>query len=99
MSNSKDGKPFALADTLRDLAFLRVSGLDASSLLPSTSASANDMPDGSVNDSVNDSVNMSHRFVQEARTVLTIHNQADVAMQGRRVEEVRIKLDELLAGV
>ncbi|GLB37258.1 hypothetical protein LshimejAT787_0403090 [Lyophyllum shimeji] len=77
MSKAKDAKPLALADTLRDLALLRVSGLDVSALLPSTPVSPNDTLAGPVDDSVT----MSYLFAQEARTVLKIHNRADVTIR------------------
>ncbi|KAF8054162.1 hypothetical protein FPV67DRAFT_1011162 [Lyophyllum atratum] len=96
MSKAKDGKPLALANTLRDLALLRVSDLDVSALLPSPAASSNDIL---ANDLVNDSVDQSYLFVREARTAMRIHDRADVAVQGGRVEDVRGKLDELASGV
>lgn len=66
-----------------------------SSLIPpTTSADASTRGDPTSAD-VDASVTASYLFAEEGRKALKIHNRGDVEAQGRRVEEVRSKLDEV----
>lgn len=94
--SSKDVKPFALGDTLRDLALLRASDVDLSALVPSNAeeSSTND-----INNEVEKAVESSYDFVREARAAIKIHNRGDTDIQGKRVEELRGRLEEVQDGV
>jgi len=85
-AKTKDMKPLALENTLRDLALLRASEVDLSALLPM----ANDIP-AKVH-SVDATVESSYDLVREARKVLKAQNG------GERIEEVRNKLAEVQKG-
>ncbi|GBE81363.1 predicted protein [Sparassis crispa] len=98
--------PLPLSDTLRDLALLRASDLDLSTVLPPsamTSALAGGdaaIPDSdAASGSVNDAVKRSYEFAQEARMVLRLLNRGKVEKQGSRVEDVRSKLEDVLQGL
>ncbi|RDB25446.1 hypothetical protein Hypma_008066 [Hypsizygus marmoreus] len=98
MSKSKASKPLALESILRDLALLRASELNVSTLLPS--APTNENSDNHADErGIDSSVEESYSFAQEARAALKIFNRNDVAVQGGRVEEARSKLDELILGL
>lgn len=94
-SKPKDSKPLSLGDTLRDLALLRASDVDLSSLLPVSSLTTSD----SSKAESNVSVQRSYEFVREARTAIKMHDRADAAIQGDRLETVRNKLEDLLKGL
>ncbi|TFK75329.1 hypothetical protein BDN72DRAFT_511704 [Pluteus cervinus] len=91
--SSKDVKPFALGDTLRDLALLRASDVDLSTLVP---------PNADLTSSVNEvenAVGGSYDFVREARAAIKIHNRGETDTQGKRVEELRSRLEEVQDGI
>lgn len=96
MSSKSKPNPLPLADTLRDLAFLRATDFDLSSVLPavslpsSTSVTEND---------VEESVKKSYEFVTEARAALKILNRQEVEKQGERLEGVRNRLEDVVAGL
>jgi hypothetical protein len=96
-SKAKYSKPFPLEESLRDLALLRASEIDVSSLLPP--AKSPDMGIPASQSAVEVSLKDSFELVREARLALKIHNRNEVESQGGRVEEVRTKLDELLSGI
>ncbi|KAL6308176.1 hypothetical protein BKA93DRAFT_726249 [Sparassis latifolia] len=83
--------PLPLSDTLRDLALLRASDLDLSTVLPPSAMTTSG--------SVNDAVKRSYEFAQEARMVLRLLNRGKVEKQGSRVEDVRSKLEDVLQGL
>lgn len=98
--NAKDAKPFPLGNTLRDLALLRASEIDISSLLGELKR----VPEGSNSGDasttqVGISVDQSYKFVRETRMAIKMHNRGDAETQGKRVEEVRCQLDELVKGL
>lgn len=94
-TNSKTTKPFALGETLRDLALLRASDVDLSSMLPQPP-----VPEPTKGPSdVDNSVLRSHEFASDARAALKIHNTGAVETQGERVETARTQLEEVLKGV
>ena len=99
---SSKSKPLPLSDTLRDLALLRVSDLELSSLIPTSSpdASAKDLDHHDAERNVIDSsVKRSYEFAQEARKAIRILNRGDVDTQGGKVESVRSKLEDVLKGL
>lgn len=87
---SKDGKPLALSATLRDLALLRVSGLDVASLVPTQPAQSS-KPDAAVE--------QSYEFVQQARAAIRLYNRGEVERTGEGVEAIRTKVEELSEGL
>ncbi|KAJ7928613.1 hypothetical protein B0H13DRAFT_1968174 [Mycena leptocephala] len=92
---SKDVKPLALSATLRDLALLRVSGLDVASLIP-TLPTQSTKPGTGTTDAT---VEQSYEFVQQTRTAIKIHNRGEVENVGSDVEAVRTKVEELSNGL
>ncbi|KII92239.1 hypothetical protein PLICRDRAFT_465922 [Plicaturopsis crispa FD-325 SS-3] len=85
---SAQQKPFPLGDTLRDLALLRASDIDLSSLVPAKTTPPTDA-----------SVERSYEFVKEARAAIRIMDRGDVDAQGARVESVREKLEDVVKGI
>jgi hypothetical protein len=95
-------KPLPLSDTLRDLALLRSSDLDLSSLLPPTSAEANSSSDAlkkSKSEKVETSVQKSYEFAKEARSAIKILNRGFVDSAGESLESLRTKLEDILKGL
>jgi hypothetical protein len=93
---SKDVKPLALSATLRDLALLRVSGLDVASLIPTLPTQSTTKPGTGTTDAT---VEQSYEFVQQTRTAIKIHNRGEVENVGSDVEAVRTKVEELSNGL
>ena len=95
-------KPLALSDTLRDLALLRVSDVNLSTLLPATSSdSAQEATslDDTGRAAVDYSVSRSYEFATEARKAIKILNRGDVESQGTKIENVRRQLEDVLKGL
>ncbi|SJK97283.1 uncharacterized protein ARMOST_00534 [Armillaria ostoyae] len=88
-TSTKDSKPLPLSDTLHDLALLRVSGVDLSVLVPSSSDAT------STDTDVGRSVQRSHDFIQSARSALKLRDTETVDAEGKRLDAVRIQLDEI----
>ncbi|KAJ7047822.1 hypothetical protein C8F04DRAFT_23223 [Mycena alexandri] len=98
MSFSKDVKPLALSATLRDLALLRVSGLDVASLLPPTSTMQT--PSLTSSDAVSEgTVARSYEFAEQARAAIKIYNRGDTEKIGGDVEAIRSRVEELSKGL
>lgn len=96
MSSKSKPNPLPLADTLRDLAFLRATDFDLSSVLPAASPPSST----SVTESdVEESVKKSYEFVTEARAALKILDRQEVEKQGERLEGVRNRLEDVVAGL
>ena len=97
----KAPRPLPLSSTLHDLALLRASDLDFSSLLSSTSSpSDNAASDASVaTPEVEESVKRSMDFSHEARAALKLVHTDAVDRQGARVEEVRARLEDVMKGL
>lgn len=93
----KDAKPFAMGDTLRDLALLRSSDIDLSSLIPVPPKDKTKADEG--HSEVEGAVEGSYTFVREARAAMRLHNRGDAEAQGKRVEEIRIALEEVHSGL
>lgn len=91
MSSSKS-KPLPLSETLRDLALLRASGVDFSSILqePSTGASITES---------SKSTERSHEFVNETRGALRVYNSGELQRKRAEVQKVQGELDEVLKGL
>lgn len=95
MTTKPSREPLPFGDTLRDLALLRASDVEFSSLLPpeSTSSVVHENVD------VSATVTRSYEFVKETRTALKINHRRDVEKQGTRVEDVRSRLEDVLEGL
>lgn len=91
--STKDSKPLPLSDTLHDLALLRVSDVDLSALVPSSSDAT------STDTDVGRSVQRSHDFIQSARSAIKLRDTEIVDAEGKRLDAVRIQLDELSRGL
>jgi hypothetical protein len=97
---SSKTKPLPLSETLRDLALLRVSDLDLSTLLPaSSSTQPATTPDDSHKATIDSSVSRSFEFAVEARKAIRILNRGDVDSQGSKVENIRSQLEDVLKGL
>ncbi len=90
--SSKSATPLPFGDTLKDLALLRASDIDFSSLLPPPSSGEGDL-------AIDSSVARSYEFVKESRVALKLHYRNDVEKQGTRVEDVRSRLEDVLNGL
>ena len=96
MSSKSKPNPLPLADTLRDLAFLRATDFDLSSVLPATSQPSST---SAAENGVEESVKKSYEFVAEARAALKILNRQDVEKQGEKLEVVRNRLEDVVTGL
>ncbi|KAH7888445.1 hypothetical protein F5I97DRAFT_700963 [Phlebopus sp. FC_14] len=95
---SSKTKPLALTDTLRDLALLRASGVDLSSLVTGRDA----LPDESrenLEPEVLRSTQRSYEFVAESRAALRIYNSGELLKKSAEVQKVQGELDEILDGL
>ena len=93
---AKDTKALPLADTLRDLALLRASDVDLAALLPANSTNSNS---SAVDDEVEASVANSSEFIKEARKALKVQDRGDAEMQGKKLDDVRSKFEDVLDGL
>ncbi|KAJ8494555.1 hypothetical protein ONZ45_g13205 [Pleurotus djamor] len=92
---AKDVKAFPISDTLRDLALLRASDVDLSTLVtPQSSASA-----GPVDEATKKAVDLSYTYVAETRKTVAINNKGNVDVLGEEIEGLRGKLDEVSEGL
>ncbi|KIK98556.1 hypothetical protein PAXRUDRAFT_133941 [Paxillus rubicundulus Ve08.2h10] len=89
---SSRSKPLALTDTLRDLALLRASGTDLSTLLPPQLATT-ESPE------LSSSTERSHDFVHEARAALRVYNSGELQKKRAEVQKVQGELGEVLRGL
>lgn len=102
---SSKHKPLPLSDTLRDLALLRASDLDLTSLLPakssdsSTPATQPNNANDPESESVDSVVVKSYEFAAEARKAIRLLNRGDIDNQGGKVENVRSQLEDILQGL
>ncbi|KAL0956109.1 hypothetical protein HGRIS_002277 [Hohenbuehelia grisea] len=90
-----DVKTLPLHETLRDLALVRASGIDLSSVLPK----GNDVSAASDANEDATYVKRSFEFVAEARKAIAIHNSGKLDGLGDAIEASRGKLDEALKGI
>jgi len=77
-----------LSVTLRDLALLRASDVDLSSVL-----------EPSKDNSHEDSLQRSSEFAKEARTVMKLANNGSIDSQGARIDEIRTQCEEILSNL
>lgn len=95
MSSSKS-KPLLLSDTLRDLALLRASSVDFSSVLfqqPSSDANTTESSE------LERSTERSHEFVSETRGALRVYNSGELQRKHAEIQKVQGELDEVLKGL
>ena len=90
---TKPDKPFALPDTLRDLALIRASDIDLSILLPNENRRASDEPE------VSKSITQSHEFVGETRAALRAYSSGDLQKKNVEIQRVQTELEEVLRGL
>ncbi|KAJ7078900.1 hypothetical protein B0H15DRAFT_788435 [Mycena belliarum] len=90
---SADAKPLPLSGTLRDLALLRASGLDISSLVRTS------LETQTPQSTADSTVERSYELVQQARAAIKIYNRGDVDNVGSGVEAIRTKVEELSKGL
>jgi len=94
MSSKTKPNPLPLENTLRDLALLRASDIDLSSILaPPASPATPDHGD------IEASIDRSYQFAGEARNAIRIQSRCDVEKQGERIEELRNKLEDVVDGL
>jgi hypothetical protein len=77
-----------LSVTLRDLALLRASDADLSSVL-----------EPSKDNSHEDSLQRSLEFAKEARTVMKLANNGSIDTQGARIDEIRTQCEDILSNL
>ena len=93
----KTPHPLPLSSTLHDLALLRASDLDFSSLLATNGDGASDSADSTPE--VEQSVRRSMEFSHEARAALKLAHTDAVERQGARVDEARARLEDVVKGL
>ncbi|KAI0360830.1 hypothetical protein OH77DRAFT_1418849 [Trametes cingulata] len=102
-SAAKPAHPLPLSSTLHDLALLRASDLDLSSLLPppalSSGATESESAGSTSDTAVEESVRRSLEFSREARAALKLLHTDAVEKEGARVDAVREKLEDVLEGL
>ncbi|KAI0744854.1 hypothetical protein C8Q76DRAFT_789329 [Earliella scabrosa] len=92
--------PLPLSSTLHDLALLRASDLDFASLLPPSKNSESATDGASPEEAaVEESVQRSLEFSREARAALKILHSDAVEREGGRVEQVRGRLEDVVASL
>jgi hypothetical protein len=98
MATLKSKNPLTLPDTLRDLALLRVSNIDLSTLVPPNESRGTDIK-SQIHLNVEDSLRQSYMFVQDARAAIRLHNIGAIEEEGRNVESMRRTLEDVLTGL
>ncbi|KAJ4483592.1 hypothetical protein J3R30DRAFT_3285159 [Lentinula aciculospora] len=91
----KETKAFPLPDVLRDLALLRVSDVQLSSLVPQPSQS----PSSSHNTDLDSDLEKSYQFSKEARAAIRLRNSRKVDDEAGRLEAVRSGLEDFVKGL
>lgn len=89
-------KPLPLSDTLRDLALLRASGVDFSSVLAQESAANTNVTETS---ELSKSTGGSYEFVNETRGALRVYNSGELQKKREEIQRVQGELDEVLKGL
>ena len=95
MSSNAKPNPLPFNDTLRDLALLRASDVDFSSILPYRAEEDRSDADKKVDATLQ----RSYEFVKESRAAIKVLNRGDVDTQGSRVEDLRSRLEDVLQGL
>jgi post-segregation antitoxin (ccd killing protein) len=89
MSSKKSKVPIlAMADILRDLAVLRANDVDLNQLHETASQ-----------DELDESVEKAWELSKEARAALKVQNQQLVENEGKRIDELRARLEEVVSGL
>lgn len=96
---TKPTHPLPLSSTLHDLALLRASDLDLASLLPQSPDTDGAKQASSTDAAVEESVQRSLQFSREARAALKLLHSDAVGREGAKVEDVRGRLEDVLAGL
>lgn len=92
-------KPLPLNGTSRDLALLRASDVDLTSLLP-PKISPSSQPGRVAKVDIDSSLRLSYEFAQEARAAIKALNTGEVDKEGAKLESgVRTQLEEVLKGL
>lgn len=94
--------PLPLGVTLRDLALLRASDVELSSLLPPPASAATrpaNKDGGAEQESVDSTVQQSYEFVRESRAAIKLLDRGDVDKEGSKVEDIRSQLGDVLLGL
>ena len=77
-----------MSNILRDLAVMRANDVDLDQLNESTPR-----------DELDESVEMAREFSKEARAALKIQNQELVEDEGKRIDELRGRLEDVVSGL
>lgn len=93
-STKTDAQPLPMADVLRDLALIRASDLNLSSLLP-----ASQPPTAPLDPLVEKSVEQSYEFAKNARVAIKTMDRGDVDNEGAKVQAISTKLNALDSGL
>ncbi|KAG7090860.1 hypothetical protein E1B28_009942 [Marasmius oreades] len=97
---SKQVQSFPVKNVLRDLAALRVSGIDLASLLPSSSPQTESELSRRESSSTEKSLQESYEFVREARAAIGIKDRKTLELEvSKPLERSRAALDEVLEGL
>lgn len=96
MTSNTKPNPLPFNETLRDLALLRASDIDFSSILPKPKTQEGSTD---VDKEVDTTLQRSYEFVKETRTAIRALNRGDVDAQGSRVEDLRNRLEDVLQGL
>ena len=98
MNMASKTKPLSLSETLRDLALLRAADVNLASVLspdesspPTTALTTSQTVDASVQE--------SFEFAREARAVVRMLHRGDVDKEGRKIDEMRGLMQEVLDGL
>lgn len=95
-SSGSKSKPFPLSDTLRDLALLRASGVDLSSILAREGSTG---PNTTESPELSRSTEKSYEFVNETRGALRVYNSGELQRKRAEIQKVQRELDEVLNGL
>jgi len=98
---SKSKKPLPLSDILRDLALLRASGHDVPEIFKASHQSSDAAPSSNSSCSAltvefSDSVVASYNYIATVRAALKLNNSGKLETEGKKIEDVRNKYEELL---
>ncbi|EGN99559.1 hypothetical protein SERLA73DRAFT_179638 [Serpula lacrymans var. lacrymans S7.3] len=86
-------------EILRDLAIFRASDIDLSKLIPdeiNKETRPSEGADAVEAEAIRVSTERSYEFVKETRAVLDAFNRGDPEAQGKKIEEIQSKLEEVI---
>lgn len=101
MPPSKQTTPFAAGGILEDLALLRASDVDVSSILQDVSETdpRSSTVESPVNSDASKSVADSYKFAAAARAAIRLHDRGDIDVAGGKVDKLVESLDDVLDGL